>query len=247
LELLEVHRICLRNSAEFHIAPSPIDPLKALPGTCARWTVLFLRAPDEYIQRMPIVFIYKHRDGAAFNNIDAPSCEFETGTPEIMNRNGKPRSAVEPTLYGTFIVGGDPGYRAWLQGAHVRVDNFSGKFGLIVVAVKSVTDSSQDDQNEKYGRSCEPVPNARLRGSSSRRDLVESYANLAPQRCGGRLIELSEMQAIAQQIQIDQFSGTVHAMSQVTVEFCGPAVAQLTIEIALKERVGKITPHGQAP
>jgi hypothetical protein len=37
------------------------------------------------------------------------------------------------------------------------------------------------------------------------------------------------------------------AISQVTLEFGGSTATQLTVEIALKQRVGKVTPHGQAP
>jgi hypothetical protein len=58
---------------------------------------------------------------------------------------------------------------------------------------------------------------------------------------------LGELQSIAQQIQIDKLSGTVGAMSQVTLEFGSPTVTQLTVEIALKQRVGKVTSHGRAP
>jgi hypothetical protein len=60
-------------------------------------------------------------------------------------------------------------------------------------------------------------------------------------------MELSELQAVAQQIEVHELSGAVNAMSQVTLEFRSRAVTQLAIEIALKQRVCKVTPHGQAP
>jgi hypothetical protein len=58
---------------------------------------------------------------------------------------------------------------------------------------------------------------------------------------------LGKLQSIAQQIQIDKLSGTEGAMSQVTLEFSSPTAIQLTVEITLKQRVGKVTSHGQAP
>jgi hypothetical protein len=76
---------------------------------------------------------------------------------------------------------------------------------------------------------------------------VERGVNLPPQGRGGGLIELSKLQSIAQQIQIHKLSGTVGAMSQVTLEFSSPTATQLTVEIALKQRVGKVTSHGRAP
>src|SRR5881275_3232113 len=49
VEMLKVRRVYVRNGAEFLFAFSPIHPSKALPGTCARWTVPFPCGPDEYI------------------------------------------------------------------------------------------------------------------------------------------------------------------------------------------------------
>jgi hypothetical protein len=79
----------------------------------------------------------------AFNNIYAPTFQRETVACEISHRNSKPGSALEPSLNNALIVGGDAVHLAWLQRVHVRIDNFSGKFGLIVVTANAVTDSPQ--------------------------------------------------------------------------------------------------------
>src|SRR6266478_10111718 len=130
----------------------------------------------------------------------------------------------------------------------MRIDNFSGKFGLIVVSVNALTRCHQNDRDEKQcDRGNQPVPKERPRLTSRGCDCVERGVNLPPQLGGGRLIELRELQSIAQQIQVDELRGTVAAMSEVTLEFPSPAATQLTSEIALKQRAGKVTSHGQAP
>src|SRR5438552_7885616 len=130
----------------------------------------------------------------------------------------------------------------------MSIDSFSGKFGLIVVSVNALTHCHQYDRDEKQcGRGSQPVPKERPRLNSRGCDCVERGVNLPPQLGGGRLIELGELQSIAQQIQVHELSGTVAAVSEVTLEFRSPAATQLTVEIALKQRVGKVTSHGQAP
>ena len=81
----------------------------------------------------------------------------------------------------------------------MRVDNFFGKFGLIIVTIKHLPYSPQHDHDEKQcGRGCQPVPKTPLRRGGRRRDGVQRHVNLnlPPQRGGGRLIELSELQAV---------------------------------------------------
>ena len=77
----------------------------------------------------------------AFNNIYAPALQRETVVCEIAHWNSKPGSALEPSLHNALIVGGDTVHLAWLLRAYERIDNFSGKFGLIVVPANAVTDS----------------------------------------------------------------------------------------------------------
>ncbi|PYT64729.1 MAG: hypothetical protein DMG39_31230 [Acidobacteria bacterium] len=143
VEMLKVRRVYVRNGAEFLFAFSPIHPSKALPGTCARWTVPFPCGPDEYINWTSVTLVDEHRDGVAFNNIYAPTFQRETVVCEITHRNSKPGSTVEPSLHNALIVGGDNVHLAWLLRAYERIDNFSGKFGLIVVTANAVTDSPQ--------------------------------------------------------------------------------------------------------
>jgi hypothetical protein len=57
--------------------------------------------------------------------------------------------------------------------------------------------------------------------------------NLPPQRGGGGLKELSELQSITQQIQFHELGGAGDAMLEVILK-CGSARStQLTVEIAL--------------
>jgi hypothetical protein len=76
---------------------------------------------------------------------------------------------------------------------------------------------------------------------------METSINPQTQRCRGGLIELSEVQPVTQQIQVHKLGGTAGAMPEVTLEFDGAATTQLAVEVLLKQRIGKITPHGQAP
>jgi hypothetical protein len=92
---------------------------------------------------MSVTLVDEHCDGVAFNNIYPPTLQRETVVCEIAHRNSKTGSTVEPSLHNALIVGGDTVHLAWLLRAYERFDNFSGKFGLIVVAVNAVTDSPQ--------------------------------------------------------------------------------------------------------
>jgi hypothetical protein len=76
---------------------------------------------------------------------------------------------------------------------------------------------------------------------------MEARVNPPTQRGRGGLIELSEAQTVTQQIQVHKLSGTAGAMPEVTLEFFSCVSSQLIVEILLKQRIGKITPHEQAP
>jgi len=130
----------------------------------------------------------------------------------------------------------------------MRVHDFSGKLGLVVVNLKQRTQLRKHDGNDKEGgRGCHPVPKQRLRRGSLWPNWMETSINPPTQRCRGGLIELSEVQPVTQQIQVNKLGGTAGAMPEVTLEFGGAATTQLTVEILLKQRIGKVTPHGQAP
>src|ERR1700720_545761 len=130
----------------------------------------------------------------------------------------------------------------------MRVHNFSGKLGLVVVNLKPRTELPKHDSNEKQsGRGCHPMPKQRLRNGGVWGNWMETQINPPTQRCRGGLIELSEVQTVTQQIQVHKLSGAAGAMPEVTLEFGGAASFQLAVEILLKQRIGKITPHGQAP
>ena len=78
MELLEIGNFCVRDDAEFHFAFSPIDPLKALPRSCARGCLRFSSAPHEHIYGMTVTFVGEHRDRTAFNNVQAAALQGET-------------------------------------------------------------------------------------------------------------------------------------------------------------------------
>src|SRR5580700_6590693 len=69
VELVKVHKICVRNGAEFYFPLSPIDPLKALPEPCARRSVRSLGVPDEYIDWMSVTLVDQHRCRPAFHDV----------------------------------------------------------------------------------------------------------------------------------------------------------------------------------
>src|ERR1700722_280118 len=244
LELFKVRRICFRDSAEFQPALSPVKPLETLPGPCARGIVPFPCGPDEYIDWTSVALVDHHRDIAAFNGVQAPAVQCETPVCEISHRDTKTGSAVEPSLNDPLIVRCDAGHLPWLQRAHVRLDNFPGKFGLVVIAPEPGTCFPQDDADQEHrgGRS-QPVPEKRLRHRLARRYWVDVCVNCPPQRRRSRLIELRQLQAPAQQIQVHQLRGAVGAMLHVALEFVRPTAAQLAIEVALQQCVGKVTPH----
>jgi hypothetical protein len=98
---------------------------------------------------MSVALVDEHCDGVALYNIYAPTLQRETVVCETTHRNSKPGSPVEPSLHNALIVGGDTVHLAWLLRAYERIDNFSGKFGLIVVTANAVTDSPQQDRDEK--------------------------------------------------------------------------------------------------
>jgi len=92
---------------------------------------------------MSLTLVNEHYDGVAFNNVYAPTLQRETVVCEITHRNSKPGSTVEPSFHDALVVGGDTVRLAWLLRAYERIDNFSSKFGLIVVTANAVTDSPQ--------------------------------------------------------------------------------------------------------
>jgi hypothetical protein len=69
VEILKVHRFCVRNGAKFYIPLSPINPLKALPGPCACRSVRLSGAPDEYIDWMSVTLVDQRRYRAAFHDV----------------------------------------------------------------------------------------------------------------------------------------------------------------------------------
>src|ERR1700740_1097284 len=130
----------------------------------------------------------------------------------------------------------------------MRVHDFSGKLGLVVVNLELRTQLPKHDGDEKQcGRRCHPVPKQGVGRRSLWRDWTEARINPPTQRCRGGLIEVSEVQPVTQEIQVHKLSGAAGAMPEVTLEFGGAATAHLAVEIFLKQRIGKITPHGQAP
>ena len=114
VEVFKVHAICVRDGAEFHFVLAPVNPLIALPRTCARRTVRFPCRPDEYIDCTSVTLVDEHRNSAAFNNVQAPTLQSETLVRKIADRNSKPSSAVEPFHHKALIVGSHTGHVAWL-------------------------------------------------------------------------------------------------------------------------------------
>src|SRR5260370_34047801 len=106
-------------------------------------------ASNKSIDFATVKLVHEHRNGPAFNNVYAPTRWSNSGVREIADRNSKPGSVVELSLHNALIVGGDPGHGAGLQREHVRIDNFPGKFRLIVVTAKPVTHIPQYDRDEK--------------------------------------------------------------------------------------------------
>src|SRR5260370_22090675 len=151
LELLKVGRGCVGDGAEFYSAFSPINPLIALPGPCMRSGVPFPCGPDEYVNTMSGACIDEHRDGALIDNVKAPTLQRESVVCEIACRERKCESTLEPSLHGLFIVGTYTSQVAWLQQADMRIDNFLGKLGLIVVAAKPRTHSPAPDCETNEG------------------------------------------------------------------------------------------------
>src|SRR6266852_4333004 len=140
--------------------------------------------------------IDEHRDGAAFHNVKAPTLQRESVVREIAYQERKCEFALEPSLHGLFIVGTDASQVAWLQRVHMSIDNFLGKFDLIVVGAKRGTHSPPRDCEEKEcGRRGQPVPKEGLGHSSRERDGAKTGANLFPKRGRRGLIELRELQS----------------------------------------------------
>jgi hypothetical protein len=137
-----------------------------------------------------------HRDGAFFHNVKAPTLQRESFVREVIYRERICEFALEPSLYSLFIVGTDASQVAWLQRVHMRIDNFRGKFGLIVVGAKQGTHSpSRDCEKKECGRRSQPVPKEGLGDSGRGRDGVKIGANLFPERGRRGLIELRELQS----------------------------------------------------
>src|SRR5580692_13071170 len=130
----------------------------------------------------------------------------------------------------------------------MRIHNFLGKLGLVVVGAKhGIHPPSRDYEKKEGGRRGQPVPKERLGHSSRGRDGAKIGANLFPERGRRGLIELRELQSPSQQVQVHEFNGAVDTMLEVALEFTSARSTQLTVKIALKEGVSKVTPHGQPP
>src|ERR1700752_1893606 len=108
----------------------------------------------------------------------------------------------------------------------MRVDDFAGKFGLVIIAAKLGTHSPQYKGDEKQRRrGSQPLPKERLRRSTGWRNRVKVCVNCPPQRGGGKLIDWSKLQSTAQPIQVHELSHAEVAMSQVALEFSSRAIA----------------------
>jgi hypothetical protein len=58
---------------------------------------------------------------------------------------------------------------------------------------------------------------------------------------------LRELQSPTQYVQFNELAGAVGAMLEMALTFGRASRTELTVEIALKEGIGKITPHEQPP
>jgi hypothetical protein len=140
--------------------------------------------------------IDEHCDGALFHNVKAPTLQRESVVREIEYRERKCELAPEPSLHVLFIVGANASQVARLQRVHMRIDNFLGKFGLIVVGAKRGTHSpSRDCEKKECSRRGQPVPKEWLGHRGRGRDWVKIGTDLFPKRGRGRLIELRDLQS----------------------------------------------------
>src|SRR5260370_2025423 len=96
---------------------------------------------------MFVARIDEHRDGAAFHNVKAPTLQRESVVREIAYRQRKCEFALEPSIHGLFIVRTDASQLAWLQRVHMRIDNFLGKFDLIVAVAQYTPHSPPRDSD----------------------------------------------------------------------------------------------------
>src|SRR6266478_8704619 len=145
---------------------------------------------------MLVARIDEHRDGAAFHNVKTPTLQRESVVREIAYRQRKCEFALEPSIHGLFIVRTDASQLAWLQRVHMRIDNFLGKFDLIVVGAKDRTHSpSRDCENKECGRRGQPVPKEGLGLGGRGRNGTKIGANLFPEPGRRGLIELRELQS----------------------------------------------------
>src|ERR1700674_4308194 len=139
--------------------------------------------------------IDEHRDGAAFHNVKAPTLQRESVVREIAYRKRKCAFALEPFPHGRWIAGTNASQLAWLQRVPMRIDDFLGKFDLIVVGAKQGAHSpSRDCEKKERGRRGQPVPKEGLGHSSRGRNGAKIGANLFPERGRRGLIELRELQ-----------------------------------------------------
>src|SRR5258708_37550827 len=92
---------------------------------------------------MAVMLVDESRDRAPLNNIHAPAVQHETGPREIAYRESKFDLGIEPSFDDSLIVRSNAGHVAWLERAQMCIDNFSGKFGLVIVAAKLWTHSPQ--------------------------------------------------------------------------------------------------------
>jgi hypothetical protein len=139
--------------------------------------------------------IDEHGNGAAFHNVNAPTLQRESVVREVVYRERKCEFAAEPSLHGLFIVGTDANELAWLQRVHMRIDNFLGKFGLIVVGAKhGIRSPPRDCEKKECGCRCQPAPKKGLGQRSRGCDGMKIGANLFPERGRRGRIELRELQ-----------------------------------------------------
>jgi hypothetical protein len=97
---------------------------------------------------MSAASIDERGDSAAVNKVQAPTLQREAVVREIVHWKCKLNFAVKPLFHGLLIVGSDTSYVARLQRVLMRLDNFLGKFGLIVVAAKLGTYFPSDYRDE---------------------------------------------------------------------------------------------------
>jgi hypothetical protein len=179
----------------------------------------------------------------AFNNIDAPTLQWEANIREIVHREREFQLAVEPHFHRAPIVGRDDSHVARLQRTQMGIDNFRGGFGLIVLAGPGTHPPSYKCDKEDGGCGSEPVPGSRLRYSEHGRLGAQISANLLPEQGGRMLIKLGASQRVSNRIADPEFCDTNGAMFEVAFEFGNTVGAQLSVKISVKHGTTKVTTH----